>query len=368
MTDEQDGRRTPFYDCHLKHRARMVNFFGFAMPLQYEGIVAEHRHVRQAVGMFDLSHMGEFVVRGPDAVPFLQQMTINDLARLEEGQAQYTAMCYPDGGIVDDLLIYRLKDFYLLVVNAANIDKDFDWLEEHRRGRVELSNHSQRYALLAIQGPRSQPVLSRLTETDLDSMKFYHFAEGRVADADMIVSRTGYTGEDGFELYLDPEAAPRVWDAVVSAGRPEDLRPVGLGARDSLRLEMKYALYGQDIDRTTNPLEAGLGWITKLDKGEFVGREALVAQKEKGLSRRLVGFEMLEKAVPRNGYEMKADGRSVGRVTSGIFSPSLNKGIGCGYLPVEHASPGTRIEVLIRKRAIPAQVVKTPFYTKGTHK
>jgi aminomethyltransferase len=368
MTDESTVRRTPFYDCHLKHGARMVDFSGFAMPLQYKGIVAEHQHVRLAAGMFDLSHMGEFMVRGPDAVPFLQRMTINDVDRLEVGQAQYTAMCYPDGGIVDDLLIYRRKDRYLLVVNAANIAKDLEWLEEHRQGEVELRDCSQHYALLAIQGPRSQAVLSRLTGADLDSLKFYHFTEGRVADTEMILSRTGYTGEDGFELYMEPEEAPRIWDAVFQAGRPDDLQPVGLGARDSLRLEMKYALYGQDIDRTTHPLEAGLGWITKLDRGDFIGRDALLAHKEKGLTRRLVGFEMLQKAVPRTGYPLLVGGREAGRVTSGIFSPSLSKGIGCGYLPVEHASVGTRIEVRIRKQAVPAEVVKTPFYKKGTHK
>ena len=368
MTDEPDGRRTPFYDRHLKHGAHLVNFCGFTMPLQYKGIVAEHRHIRQAVGMFDLSHMGEFIVRGPEAVPFLQRMTVNDVERLEIGQAQYTAMCYPDGGIVDDLLIYRLEDAYLLVVNAANIAKDFDWLEEHRKGQVELEDRSRQYALLAIQGPRSQPVLSRLTETDLEALPFYYFVEDRVAGADVILSRTGYTGEDGFELYLESGDAPRIWDAVLQAGRPDDLQPVGLGARDSLRLEMKYALYGQDIDHTTNPLEAGLSWITKLDKGEFVGREALLVQKESGLTRRLVGFEMLTRAVPRTGYELRAGGRTVGRVTSGIFSPSLNKGIGCGYLPLEHVSAGTRIEVMIRNKALPAQVVKTPFYKKGTHR
>jgi len=368
MTDEHSGQRTPFYDCHLKHGARMVNFCGFAMPLQYKGIVDEHRHVRQAVGMFDLSHMGEFTVRGPEAASFLQYMTINDVNHLEAGQAQYTAMCYPDGGIVDDLLIYRLEDEYLLVVNAANIAKDFDWLKEHRRDGAELEDDSSRYALLAIQGPRSQPVLSRLTETDLDSLSFYHFTTARVADAEMIVSRTGYTGEDGFELYLAPEEAPRIWEAVTSAGREDDLQPVGLGARDSLRLEMKYALYGQDIDRTTNPLEAGLGWITKLDKGEFIGRKALLAQKENGLTRRLAAFEMLARAVPRIGYRLQVDGRAVGRVTSGIFSPSLNKGIGCGYLPVEYASVGTRMEVLIREQAQPAQVVKPPFYKQGSHR
>jgi aminomethyltransferase len=346
----------------------MVNFFGFAMPLQYKSIVAEHLHVRLAVGMFDLSHMGEFVVQGPDAPAFVQHLTTNDVSSLKVGQAQYTTMCYPDGGIVDDLVVYRRPDQYLLVVNAANIDKDFSWLAKHRSGQVELENLSQRYALLAIQGPKSQPVLSRLTEMDLNSLAFYHFIEGRVADVDMILSRTGYTGEDGFELYMESQAAPHVWDAVLSAGREYELQPVGLGARDSLRLEMKYALYGQDIDQTTTPLEAGLGWITKLDKGDFIGREALGKQKEQGLSRRLVGFEMLSKAIPRTDYELHAEGQSVGRVTSGIFSPSLNKGIGMGYLPIEYASVGTHIEVIIRNRAVPARVVKTPFYTQGTHR
>jgi aminomethyltransferase len=368
MTKSDMGRRTPFYDRHLRHKARIVNFFGYAMPLQYKSIIAEHLRVRSTVGLFDLSHMGEIIVKGPDALGFVQMMTVNDASVLDVGQVQYTAMCTPQGGIIDDLLVYRLEDAYLLVVNAANIGKDYDWLREHRKGLVEIENRSDEYALLAIQGPRAQMVMARLTDADLDSLGYYHFVQGQAADVPMIISRTGYTGEDGFELYLAPGQAPRVWDAVLESGREDELEPVGLGARDSLRLEMKFALYGQDIDGTTTPLEAGLGWITKLSKGDFIGRPALVEQKERGLSRRLVGFEMKEKAVPRSGYQLQVEGEVVGQVTSGIFSPSLSKGIGMGYLPIRYASTGSRLEVLIRGQAVPADVVKTPFYTKGTHR
>jgi aminomethyltransferase len=368
MNKENKGRKTPFYDMHLRHQARMVNFFGFAMPLQYTSIVAEHRRVRSTVGMFDLSHMGEIVIRGPDALDFVQRMTVNDASTLDAGDIQYSAMCYPHGGIVDDLLVYRLEESYLLVVNASNIDKDYDWLHEHRRGSVELENHSDDYALLAVQGPRAQAVLAKLTDADLDSLRYYHFRQGRAADMPMIISRTGYTGEDGFELYVTPSEAPHLWDAVLEAGREHQLEPVGLGARDSLRLEMKYALYGQDIDETTTPLEAGLSWITKLDKGDFVGREALLEQKERGPTRRLIGFEMKERAIPRPGYALIVGREKLGQVTSGIFSPSLSRGIGTGYLPIQYAAVGTEIDVLIRNQSLNAQVVKTPFYRQGSRK
>jgi aminomethyltransferase len=353
---------------HVRHGATMVNFFGFAMPLKYKGIVAEHRRVRDTAGLFDLSHMGEIVVWGSGAPAFVQRLTINDAGQLKKGHVQYSAMCYPDGGIVDDLLVYRLEDSYLLVVNASNIDKDFCWLKEHAGASVELEDRSDDYALLAIQGPRAQEVLTGLTDTDLDQLPFSYFVHGRVAGLDMIISRTGYTGEDGFELYGSPRTASQLWDAVLSAGGRYQLEPVGLGARDSLRLEMKYALYGQDIDETTTPLEAGLGWVTKLDKGDFIGREALLKQKEAGLTRRLIGFEMEQRAIPRPGYELAVDGQTVGRVTSGIFSPSLNRGIGTGYLPTGQSKAGTPLEVLIRGRAQPARVVKTPFYKEGTRR
>lgn len=368
MAKEKLGQKTPFYDMHLRHHAHMVNFVGFVMPLQYTSIMGEHRRVRSTVGMFDLSHMGEIEVRGPDALAYVQKMTINDASLLQVGQVQYSAMCYPDGGIVDDLLVYRLEDSYLLVVNAANIDKDYQWLLDNGDGKAVIENCSGAHALLAIQGPRAEDVLSKLTDLNLEEIAYCHFAQGQVAGCPMLISRTGYTGEDGFELYLDPPHAHQIWDAVLEAGREFQLEPVGLGARDSLRLEMKYALYGQDIDRTTNPLESGLGWITKLDKGDFIGRQALLDLKERGLSRRLVGFEMKKRAIPRPHYDLWVNGQKVGQVTSGVFSPSLDKGIGTGYVPVEYAVVGTELDVLIRGKAVPAQVVKTPFYKGGSHK
>ena len=368
MAREQLGRKTPFYDMHLRHHAHMVNFFNFAMPLQYTSMVGEHHRVRSTVGMFDLSHMGEIEVLGPGALAFVQKMTINDASRLQAGQAQYTAMCDPNGGIVDDFLLYRLENSYLFVVNAANIDKDFQWLVDHIDGETTVENESAAYALLAIQGPRSEDVLVKLTDLDLQKIPYCHFARGHVAGCRMLISRTGYTGEDGFELYLEPSNAQQVWESILEAGEEFQLEPVGLGARDSLRLEMKYALYGQDIDKTTNPLESGLGWITKLDKGDFIGRQALLAQKQRGLSRKLVGFEMRERAIPRSHYDLCVGGQKVGKVTSGGFSPSLNKGIGLGYLPMKHAEVGAELEVLIRGQAVPAQVVQTPFYKRGTRK
>jgi aminomethyltransferase len=353
---------------HLRHEARMVDFFGFALPLLYTSIVAEHMRVRATVGMFDLSHMGEIEIKGRDALAFVQRMTVNDAAMLQIGQAQYTAMCYPDGGIVDDLLVYRLADSYLLVVNAANSDKDMHWLLDHREGHVSVENRSAEYALLAIQGPRSQDVLAKLTDADLEGLAYYHFVQGRVRDLSAIISRTGYTGEDGFELYLDPQDAHQVWKAVWDAGREHQLEPIGLGARDSLRLEMKFALYGKDIDKTTNPLEAGLGWITKLEKGDFIGRQALLAVKERGPSRKLVALAMKERAIPRSGHALFAGEARVGQVTSGLFSPSLKRGIGMGYVAGEHARTGAELTVLIRDRAVPAEVVKPPFYKEGSHR
>jgi aminomethyltransferase len=368
MPKKELGRKTPFYDMHLRHGAHMVDFFNFAMPLRYTSMVEEHRRVRSTVGMFDLSHMGEIEIRGPAALSFVQKMTINDASRLQYGQVQYTIMCYPDGGIVDDFLVYKLEDSYLLVVNAANIDKDFQWLVKNNDGQAVVENQSGRYALLAIQGPRSQDVLAKLTDLNLQGLDYYHFARGQVAGFPMLVSRTGYTGEDGFELYLEPSSAHQAWKSILEAGGGFQLQPVGLGARDSLRLEMKYALYGQDIDETTNPLESGLGWITKLEKGNFIGRQALLAIKERGVVRKLVGFEMRGRAIPRTHYDLCAEGQRIGKVTSGGFSPSLNKGIGLGYLPVEHAGEGTELEVSIRGKPVPAQVVKTPFYKTGTRR
>lgn len=364
----EPGQKTPFYEMHVRHGARIVNFVGFAMPIQYTSIVNEHLRVRSTVGMFDLSHMGEIEIRGPQALAFVQKMTINDASLLQIGQVQYSAMCYPDGGIVDDLLVYRCEDSYILVVNAANVDKDFQWLLDNGDGQTDVLNRSAAYALLAIQGPRAEDVLAKLTDLDLKVIAFYSFAWGSVCGCPMLISRTGYTGEDGFELYLDPQHAHQIWDCVLEAGQEFELQPVGLAARDSLRLEMKYALYGQDIDRTTNPLESGLGWITKLNKGDFIGRQALLDLKERGLSRRLVCFEMQQRAIPRQHYDLCVGGQKKGQVTSGIFSPSLNKGIGMGYIPVKYAAVGTELEILIRNKLVPARVVKPPFYKEGSRK
>jgi aminomethyltransferase len=368
MAKEELGQKTPFHDRHLRHGAHMVNFSGFAMPLQYTSIVGEHIRVRSTVGMFDLSHMGQIEVRGTGALAFVQKMTINDASLLKIGQAQYSAMCTPEGGIVDDFLVYRLKDSYMLVVNASNIEKGFRWLLDHKDGRLVVENNSEAYALLAIQGPRSEDVLTKLTDANLKEMAFYRFAQGQVVGCPALISRTGYTGEDGFELYFDPRHADQIWDSVWEAGQEFHIQAVGLGARNSLRLEMRYALYGQDIDETTNPFEAGLSWITKLQKGEFLGRQSLVNIKEKGLTRKLVGFEMEERAIPRSHYDLSVQGRKVGQVTSGVFSPSLNRGIGTGYASIEHAGVGTRLDVDIRGKAVQAQVVKAPFYKKGSRK
>lgn len=362
------SQRTPFYNVHLEHNAKLVDFFGFVMPVQYRSMIEEHRRVRSTVGMFDLSHMGEIEVRGDGALDFVQRVTTNDASRLALHQVQYTAMCYPDGGLVDDLLVYRLFDHFLLVVNASNIEKDFTWLMEQADEGVEVRDRSSEIALLAIQGPRAEDVMAALTEADLTQLGYYWSIQSRVAGEDVLFSRTGYTGEDGFEIYLRPEQAERLWRAVRKAGEKFDIEPVGLGARDTLRLEMKYMLYGNDIDRSTTPLEAGLGWIVKLNKGDFIGREALIEQKKAGIQRKLAAFEMTERAVPRPHYDIQVNGRSVGKVTSGTFSPSLEKGIGLGYVPIEHSKVEGEIEINIRGRVVSAIIIKPPFYKGGTHR
>ncbi|NOY60237.1 MAG: glycine cleavage system aminomethyltransferase GcvT [Calditrichaeota bacterium] len=349
---------------HKRLGAKIVEFAGYYMPVQYSGIISEHKRVRTTVGLFDVSHMGEFIVTGENAVKFLQQLTINDVSELAVNQIQYSAMCYKDGGIVDDLLVYRLKDRYMMVVNASNLQKDFDWAQKHLMPEVDLRNHSDELSLLALQGPKAVATLQKLTDVKLDEIKYYWLFEGQVAGIEMVVSRTGYTGEPGFELCFPKQHSETMWNALMEAGKEFDIEPIGLGARDTLRLEMKYCLYGNDIDQTTNPLEAGLSWITKLDKGDFIGRDALLKVKEAGLTRRLVGFQMEEKAFPRHGYKIFAQGRQVGHVTSGTFSPMLEKGIGTGYVARGFTKIGTPLEIEIRKQKVPAHVVKTPFYEK----
>jgi aminomethyltransferase len=341
--------------------------------VQYpEGVAKEHRAVRENAGLFDVSHMGEFDVRGPGAETFVNKLVANDVARLAIGQALYSVMCMDDGGIVDDLLIYKFADRFRLVVNAANIEKDWQWIDsllanhEDAAG-VEMVNESDDIALLALQGPKGVAILSRLTEDDLSSIGYYRFIEGQVDGCSCVISRTGYTGEDGFELYCAPEAAAALWRAILQAGG-EEVKPVGLGARDTLRLEMGYALYGNDIDEGTTPLEAGLGWTVKLDKGDFVGQNALLTQKEKGLSRKLCGFTLTERGFPRPGHEIRCGGTAAGTVRSGTVGPSVGEGIGTGYLPSQHSAPGTEIEIVIRDRAVPAVVTRMPFYKGGSIK
>jgi aminomethyltransferase len=338
------------------------------MPVQYESITEEHRAVRERAGLFDVSHMGEFVFSGRRALEYVQRVTVNDAGALEVDQAQYSALVDENGGIVDDCVVCRLdEERFLMVVNAANIEKD---LEHVRRiaPDAELEDRSEAISLLALQGPRAETILGTLTDLDLGSIDFYWKRDGEVAGVPAIVSRTGYTGEDGFELYIDRAASEEVWEALLEAGREHGLQPCGLGARDTLRLEMKYALYGNDIDETTNPYEAGLGWIVKLDKGDFAGRDALAAIRERGPDRRLVGFRVLERGFPRPGYTVTLEGEAVDDVRSGTMSPTLGYGIGTTYLPRGRSSVGTTLEIDIRGKRVPAEVVKTPFYAHGSLK
>ena len=359
-------KKTPFTDIHRALGAKLVEFAGFEMPVQYTGIIDEHLAVRTRVGVFDVTHMGEFIVRGKDAVAFLQKMTINDVTKLYEGRVQYSAMCYDDGGIVDDLLVYHCGDHYMLVVNASNTKKDFDWLKSHLEGDVSLIDRSDEFSLLAVQGPQSLKTLKKIVDVDLSKIEYYHFTRGRVAGEEMIISRTGYTGELGFELYFrwDEAAAKKVWDAVFNAGKEFGIAPIGLGARDTLRLEMGYCLYGNDIDQTTHPLEAGLGWITKLNKGDFIGKSVMMKAKAEGLRRTLVGFTLSEKAVARHGYPLLLNGSEVGHVTSGTFSPTLERAIGMGYVSAGNGEVGKTIQVGIRGKEIPATIVNIPFVQK----
>lgn len=363
-----DLKRTPLYGAHLALGAKMVPFAGFEMPVQYPtGITREHQAVRSAAGMFDVSHMGEFLVEGPGALAFVSFVTTNDPAQLALGQVQYSVLCRPDGGIVDDLLVYRMgEQRFRLVVNGANVDKDW----AHVTGLagefdVELTDESDDIGLIALQGPAAEAILQPLVDVDLAPIGFYWFEEGHVEGIPGVISRTGYTGEAGFELYLPPDATPAVWDRLLSTGEERGLIPTGLGSRDSLRLEMGYALYGNDIDDGTSPLEAGLSWLVKLGKDAFVGREALLAQKEAGLSRRLRGFKLTERGFPRPGYDVIFRGVTAGPVRSGTMSPSLGCGIGTAYLPPD-AGPGEPVSVRIRDRDISGEVAALPFYGGGS--
>lgn len=359
-------KKTAFYKIHEKLGAKIVEFAGYLMPIQYSSIIAEHKAVRNSVGVFDVSHMGEVFVSGEKALEFVQHITVNDASVLFTGRVQYSAMCYPDGGIVDDLLVYKLADDkFMLVINASNIEKDFSWMKENNNFGVELKNLSDDYSLLAVQGPNSKQVVQKICVEDLE-LEYYHFKQTKIAGIDMIVSRTGYTGELGYELYFkgDEKTAEHIWNKIFDAGKEYEIQPVGLAARDSLRLEMGFCLYGNDIDRTTNPLEAGLGWITKLKKESFIGKEALLKAKAEGLKRKLVALITEEKAFPRKGYEITSGGIKVGALTSGTVSPILDKAIALGYVETQLAEENTELNLLIRGKEIPAKITKLPFVKK----
>jgi aminomethyltransferase len=357
-------KNTALSDKHIALGAKMVDFAGFNMPVQYEGINVEHATVRNGVGVFDVSHMGEFILKGDDALDLIQRVISNDAAKLYDGKIQYAYLPNDQGGVVDDLLVYRIDEkTYMLVVNASNIDKDWNWIQKFNSKSVEMHNISDKTSLLAVQGPSAADALQKLTDMDLASMEYYTFKKGKFAGIDnVLVSATGYTGAGGFEIYFENQYAAQIWDAIFEAGAEFGIKPIGLGARDTLRLEMGFCLYGNDIDDSTSPLEAGLGWVTKFTK-EFTHSAALLAQKEAGVSQKLVGFEMVERGIPRHDYKIvDADGNQIGRVTSGTQSPSLQKAIGMGYVAKDFSKEGSDIYIEIRNAKVKAQVVKMPFY------
>lgn len=372
MTEKKatEIKRTPLFDTHVGLGARMTPFAGFEMPIQYSGIIDEHHAVRNAVGLFDVSHMGEVMVTGPGAFEFVQQLVSNDVTRLKNGKALYTVMCTPQGGVVDDLLVYRLAaQRYLLVINASNIGEDYKWMMSHNPSDAVLENISDQLALIAVQGPRSFDVVQKITDEPLGSLDFYHFMELKpdtfFTCQTAILSHTGYTGERGLEIYCDADRAPAVWNALMEAGAEYNIKPVGLGARDTLRLESGFCLYGNDLGLETNPLEAGLGWLTRLDTSDFIGRDALLKIKETGPARRLVGFVSTERGIPRQGSEIQSeDGKVIGSVTSGSQSPVLSKGIGLGYVlnKPEFTAVGTPVRIASRGRSFLAEVTRPPFH------
>ncbi|WP_207536485.1 glycine cleavage system aminomethyltransferase GcvT [Desertivirga arenae] len=357
-------KNTALTEKHISLGAKIVPFAGYNMPVQYEGINAEHAAVRNGVGVFDVSHMGEFILKGEKALDLIQRVTSNDASKLIDGKVQYSCLPNENGGIVDDLLVYRIDEkTYMLVVNASNIQKDWDWISRFNTEAVDMKDISDRTSLLAVQGPKAVQALQKLTEVELSSMEYYSFKKGKFAGIDnVLISATGYTGASGFEIYFDAEHSEHIWDAIFEAGAEFGIKPIGLGARDTLRLEMGFCLYGNDIDDTTSPIEAGLGWITKFNK-EFTNSAALKDQKEKGPDRKLVGFEMIERGIPRHDYPIvDAEGNQIGKVTSGTQSPSLQKAVGLGYVETEFAQVGTEIFISIRNTAVKAKIVKFPFY------
>jgi len=362
-----DLKRTPLFPVYHAYGAKTIDFGGWELPVQFSSIKEEHEAVRTKAGLFDVSHMGEIEVRGPGALDFVQRLTTNDASKLQSGTIQYSIMCYENGGTVDDLLVYKkADDCFLLVVNAANTDTDFTWMKQHLKENAELVNVSEQTALLAIQGPLSEGILLKLTNVDLSKLMFFHFAEVQLAGHTVLLSRSGYTGEDGFEIYCKPEDAVLLWDKILEVGKMEGILPCGLGARDTLRFEAKLPLYGQEISKQISPLEAGLGFAVKLDKeADFIGKSSLLKQKSEGVSRRIVGIEMIDRGIPRTHYPIYINDKKIGEVTTGTQSPTLKKNIGLALVEVEYAGIGTELEVEIRGKRLKAIVVKTPFYKRG---
>jgi len=360
-------KKTPLYEVHIKLGGRMIDFGGWALPVQYTGIIEEHLAVREKAGLFDVSHMGEIIVEGPDAASYIQGIITNDITGLCIGQISYSPMCYHNGGVVDDLLVYKLNDEkFLIIVNASNTDKDYEWMKSNLAGNVLVENVSDKYAQLALQGPESESILQKLANIPLSDIKFYNFRENvNIGGITSIVSRTGYTGEDGFEIYVDSDKAEAMWNLVMEAGKDKGLVPAGLGARDTLRFEAALPLYGHELSPGITPLEVGLEKFVKLEKEcDFIGKQALVEQKEKGLKRKLAGFKMIDRGLPRNGYDVEVNGEKIGYVTTGGFSPSLKLNIGLALISAEYAKKGTEIGINIRGKAVRAEVVKKPFYSK----
>ena len=359
-------QRTPLYPVHLASKARMVDFGGWEMPVQYSGLVDEHNTVRKAVGLFDVSHMGEIEVRGPQAVALVESVTSNNVEKLKIGQVHYSGLMLENGAFVDDILVHKVaQDHLFLCVNASNQDKDFAYIQQHNHFDAEVEFASTKYAQIAVQGPKAARTLQKLTHTDLSALKYYWFADGDVTEIPARIAHTGYTGEDGFEVYVPPDAAASVWKALLDAGEEFGIKPCGLGARNTLRLEAKMALYGHEINDELTPVEADLGWIVKMDKGEFIGRSALQHQQQTGVARKLVGFEMVGRGIGRDGYEVRVEGKSAGWVTSGSPSPTLGRNIGLCYVPYAVAEPGHRIEVVVRNEPVEALTVATPFYKRA---
>ncbi|GAB6173533.1 glycine cleavage system aminomethyltransferase GcvT [Paradesulfitobacterium aromaticivorans] len=360
-------KRTPLYDEHVALKAKMVDFGGWEMPVQYAGVIEEHQTVRSKAGLFDVSHMGEIDVRGKDALSFVQHLITNDVDKIADTQILYSLMCYPNGGIVDDLLVYRYNpEHFYLVVNASNTDKDYAWIQEQAQGfDITLENISASTAQLAFQGPLAEKIMQRFSDVDLSQIKYYWFKHGKVDGVDCLISRTGYTGEDGFEIYFAPQYAPQLWRKILETGAPEGVQPIGLGARDTLRFEARLPLYGNELGAEITPLEAGLGFFVKLNKEEFSGKEVLQEQKEKGVPRKLVGLEMIERGIARSHYPIHKDGEEVGFVTSGSFSPTLNKNIALGLIRADLAEVGSDLDVIIRNKPVKAKIIPTPFYKRA---